>query len=125
MNCFAPDVDNEPFPNIASTPMKILRGRSFQFIAALFALLAFSADTLDEICDRAERAQCNQTSQSGDQQKPSCPNSGCQNHSEAAVISDVALPLHLRSPDADIFELGNAAAPRGLPASIDHPPQLA
>ena len=104
--------------------MKILRSKSFQFFAALFAFFAFSADVLDEICDRAERAQCNQTSQSGDQQKPSCPNSGCQNHSEAATIPSVAITVDVPTLAVFIFPSTNQATPNGVPASIDHPPQL-
>jgi hypothetical protein len=104
--------------------MSMVRASPLRLLVGLVALFAFSADVLDEISDRAERVQCSQTSQAGNHQNHRCPNCGCQNHAEAAVITDVAASLNLRAPKVGIFELGNELVPTGPPASIDHPPQL-
>ncbi len=103
----------------------MLRNNSFRFFAALAALLVFTADVVDDICDGTGCAVVGQSSQSAKQDKAPCSHSHAPNHDETAVASTSAITLPLPLVTDLDFPTTEQAAPVGLPASIDHPPQLA
>jgi hypothetical protein len=93
---------------------------------ALCGLLAFFVFTGDLVMDAAHDATggCVAESQSGDHDScPSCV--GCAIHTGTVIAADTYLVIPARdgacAPVPD--EIGYWAA--GLPAAIDHPPQLA
>jgi hypothetical protein len=105
--------------------MSLFNCKSFQVLCAFFALSAFTADVLDDICDRSERALAGQVSHSSGQHKGTCPNCAGHNHDEAAIIGSSFAPLSAPRPELLNWSIATEGAPFGVPASIDHPPQLA
>ncbi len=103
--------------------MKILRNKAFQIFAALLAFFAFSSDVLDDIADRG--AYADQTSQSSHHHKGACGNCASHSHDEHAIAAVVVLAVPAKLPQVFVFPPVDDADPSRLPASIDHPPQLA
>lgn len=103
--------------------MKILRNKAFQVFAALLAFFAFSSDVLDDIADRG--AFADQTSQSSHHHKGVGGNGVGHSHDEHAIAVVVVISALAELPEIFVFPPADEVDPRDLPASIDHPPQLA
>ncbi len=103
--------------------MSILRGKVFLFVAAVLTFFAFSADVLDDVADRVQLAA--QTSSSSHQHKGTTANNGGHGHDEHAIAAAVIISVPAELPEIFVFPPADEVDPTGLPASIDHPPQLA
>jgi hypothetical protein len=104
--------------------MRLLRTSRLSLLAGLVALFAFGCDVLDDVCDRGCRVVASQVSQSSGQHKGTCPNFAGHNHDEAAIIASSFVPLSMPTPELLDWPVATERAPSGMPASIDHPPQL-
>ncbi len=103
--------------------MGVFHNRFVLIVTALLALLVFSGDVLDDVWNFAGNAVS--ASASSNHQKGSAPKSGTATHDDTAVIGSNLVSLTLRLPSAFVYVSIEEAAPPALPASIDHPPQLA
>lgn len=105
--------------------MNLMHSKAFQFFASLLAFFAFSSDVLDDIADRGGHVDAGQTSQSSHHHKGPCGNCAGHNHDEHAIAAVVVISVPAEMPEVFVFPPADEANPSGLPASIDHPPQLA
>jgi hypothetical protein len=95
-------------------------------LAAFFAVLCFAGDIVaDSIADARGNHCVSQTSHSDSQhEKTPCSHCSCAVHVGAVVITNSAVHVS-RDFQQSVFTLtGDESAPPGLPAAIDHPPQL-
>jgi hypothetical protein len=106
--------------------MKVLHGKKFLRVLALFAMLLFVGDIgADAIADLSEGHCVGETSQSSPcQDKTPCSHCSCATHAGAVVIADFAMDLSRDLQDANLLPGDDEAIPPPLAASIDHPPQL-
>jgi len=105
--------------------MKLFRVPRLILLAGLVSVFAFSCDVLDDVCDRGCRVVTGQVSHSSGQHKGTCPNYVGHNHDEAAIIASSFVPLSAPTAESLNWPVATERAPSGVPASIDHPPQLA
>jgi|SRR5581483_5464995 len=96
-------------------------------LTGLFALCAFAGDIVaDSIADLRGDHCVSQSSQPDSQHDNApCTHCSCAVHNGTVVTSTVAVDISVVFLASVFFPLGEQCAPDGLPAAIDHPPQLA
>jgi hypothetical protein len=107
--------------------MTALASRLFLRLLAAFALFAFASDIVaDSLADVCGDHCVSESSQSGShQEKSPCAHCSCAVHNGSAVAFSDALNVADAS-GASLFAVSrNESASVGVPAAIDHPPQLA
>jgi hypothetical protein len=107
--------------------MNALPRRLFLRLLAAFALLAFAGDIVaDSMADLRGDHCVSQGSQSEPQhEKAPCSHCSCAVHNGTVIISTVFVVILASFQATVFFPAGEQSAPTGLPAAIDHPPQLA
>jgi hypothetical protein len=96
-------------------------------LAGCLALFAFTGDILaDSIADAYGEHCISETSDSDSHHegKP-CSHCSCAVHVGAVVVSTSAVTVSDGLQPSIFFLTSEQSAPVGLPAAIDHPPQLA
>jgi len=107
--------------------MSALARRLFLRLFAAFVLFAFAGDIVaDSIADMRGDHCISENSQSDSHhEKSPCSHCSCAIHNGSAVAFSDALNVADAS-GASLFAVsGDHSAPVGVPAAIDHPPQLA
>jgi hypothetical protein len=108
-------------------PMSLFRVSCLKQLAAFFAVLVFAGDIItDSIADTREGHCVSQTSQSdSSHEKTPCSHCSCAVHNATVIAANN--DVHVRADfQASAFVLtSDQSALAGLPAAIDHPPQLA
>jgi hypothetical protein len=96
-------------------------------LAGLIALCAFTGDIVaDSIADLRGDHCVSQTSQSDSHhEKAPCSHCSCAVHNGSVITSAATVLIHNGFQAALFFAAAEQSAPTGLPAAIDHPPQLA
>ena len=107
--------------------MRALRVSSMVRVAAFVALLNFAGDiAADSIADLRGDHCVSQTSQSdSDHEKAPCSHCSCAVHNGTVIASAVTVHVNRAFQASVFFPADEQSAPAGLPAAIDHPPQLA
>jgi|SRR5215468_3332240 len=107
--------------------MSALAGRLFLRLFAAFALFAFAGDIVADSLADARGDHCVSESSQSDShhEKSPCSHCSCAIHNGSAVAFSDAINVADAS-GASLFAVsGDESAPGGVPAAIDHPPQLA
>jgi hypothetical protein len=107
--------------------MGALASRLFLQLFAAFVLFAFAGDIVaDSLADACADHCVSQSSQSdSNHEKSPCSHCSCAVHNGWAVAFSDAVNVADGS-SASLFTVnGDESAPVGVPAAIDHPPQLA
>ena len=96
-------------------------------LTGLFALCAFAGDIIaDSIADLRGDHCVSQSSQPDSQhEKAPCGHCSCAVHNGTVITSTVAVDIVGAFTASVFLPTGEQSAPDGLPATIDHPPQLA
>jgi hypothetical protein len=96
-------------------------------LTGLFALCAFAGDIVaDSIADLRGDHCVSQSSQSDSQHdKGPCTHCSCAVHNGTVITSTLAVDVVGAFLTSGFFPTGEQSAPDGIPAAIDHPPQLA
>lgn len=103
--------------------MRIFQKPIVKIAGALLALLVFSGDVLDDVWNFAGNTVA--APDSSNHQKGSAPNSGTATHDDTTAIGSNLFSLTPRLPSTFVYVTIEDVAPPAVPASIDHPPQLA
>jgi hypothetical protein len=105
--------------------MSALASSLFLRLFAAFALFAFAGDIVaDSLADPCEEHCISQSSQSHQEKSP-CSNCSCAIHNGSAVAFSDSVNV-ANASGASLFAVSSdESAPVGVPAAIDHPPQLA
>jgi hypothetical protein len=107
--------------------MSALVGSLFLRLFAAFALFAFAgdivADSLSDVC--ADHCVSQSSQSDSNHEKSPCPHCSCAVHNGWAVAFSDA--VNVADPSgASLFAINREESiPVGVPAAIDHPPQLA
>jgi hypothetical protein len=106
--------------------VKLLHGKKFVRVLALFALLLFAgdimADSVAELCEMRCASEGSQSSSSPEKVPCHCT---CAAHIGAVIVTDFAMRLVGELEPANYLPGADEGTPLRLAASIDHPPQLA
>jgi hypothetical protein len=96
-------------------------------LTSLIGLCAFTGDIIaDSIADLRGDHCVSQNSQPDSQHdKSPCAHCSCALHNGTVIASTVAVDTSGAFGASDFFWTSEQSAPDGLPAAIDHPPQLA
>jgi hypothetical protein len=96
-------------------------------LAGVLVFCAFTGDIVaDSIADLGGDHCVSQTSQSdSDHEKTPCSHCSCAVHNGTVITSTVTVHINGPFQASVFFPAGEQSAPTGLPAAIDHPPQLA
>ena len=107
-------------------PVALLRKSRFCLLTGLLALFAFSGDIIADAVADLRGDHCVSESSSSDPQheKSPCSHCSCAVHNGSAVASTLAVQVSGASEETVFILRLVQAAPAGLPAAIDHPPQL-
>ena len=107
--------------------MSALASRQFLRLLAAFALLAFAGDIVaDSLADVCADHCVSESSQSDSQhEKTPCSHCSCAVHNGWAVAFSDAVNVADASGASFFVVSRDVSAPVGVPAAIDHPPQLA
>lgn len=107
--------------------MLSFRNKAILMLTALFALFVFTGDLVaDAICEAT--GACVSESQESDNSggDQNCPACACAVQSAAVVRTETATLVHACAMEVElVFPVEFGAAPDGVRAAIDHPPQLA
>jgi hypothetical protein len=104
-----------------------VRTSRFYLLTGLLALFAFGGDIVADAVADACGDHClsqNSASDAGHEKTP-CSHCSCAVHNGFAVASTTTLNLTGASEGSLFIFADSQSAPPGLPAAIDHPPQLA
>lgn len=95
-------------------------------LTGLLTLFAFCGDIIaDSVADACCDHCASQTSQSDSTHpKAPCSNCACAFHNSALVASNSSVSVRYAPDVATFVVISDETAPPGLPAAIDHPPQL-
>jgi hypothetical protein len=107
--------------------MGALASRLFLRLFAAFALIAFAGDIVaDSIADlQGDHCICESSQSDSHHEKVPCSHCACAVHNGSAVAFSDAVHVAGAS-GASLFAVNcDESAPVGVPAAIDHPPQLA
>ena len=106
--------------------MKHLRRKGLLPLLVSFAFVVFTGDLIvDSVADWCDVHCGSQASQSAPgHEKAPCSHCSCATHIGAAIAADFAVRFGRDLQPATFLQVDNEAAPPGLAASIDHPPQL-
>jgi hypothetical protein len=96
-------------------------------LTGLIALCAFAGDIVaDSLADLQGDHCVSQSSQPGSQHdKAPCSHCSCAVHNGTVITSTLAVEIAGAFTASVFLPTGDQSAPDGLPAAIDHPPQLA
>jgi hypothetical protein len=96
-------------------------------LTSLIGLCAFTGDIIaDSIADLRGDHCVSQSSQPDSQHdKSPCAHCSCAVHNGTVITSTVAVDISGAFGASIFFSTSEQSAPDGLPAAIDHPPQLA
>ena len=96
-------------------------------LTSLIGLCAFAGDIVaDSIADLRGDHCVSQSSQPDSQHdKSPCAHCSCSIHNGTVITSTVAVNIIGTFGASVFFSTSQQSAPDGLPAAIDHPPQLA
>jgi hypothetical protein len=96
-------------------------------LTGLIGLCAFAGDIIaDSFADLRGDHCVSQSSQADSQhEKSPCAHCSCAVHNGTVITSTVAVDISGAFGASDLFSTSEQSAPDGLPAAIDHPPQLA
>jgi hypothetical protein len=96
-------------------------------LTGLFALCAFAGDIVaDSIADLQGDHCVSQRSEPDSQHdKAPCTHCACAVHNGSVITSTLAVDIMATFFESVFLPVGEQSAPDGLPAAIDHPPQLA
>lgn len=119
--------DNLWRPDTCNHLMFFLRISKITRVVAFSAVLIFAADVVaDSIADACGDHCVSQSSQSDSHnEKTPCSHCSCAIHNGAVVASTVAAHVMGGFEASAFLPASDEPAPTRLPASIDHPPQLA
>ena len=107
--------------------MSFIRTPHVYVLTGFVALFAFAGDIVaDSIADARGNHCISQSSEpdSHHEKKP-CSHCSCDVHNGAVVIANSAVHVSIAFEPAVFLVTSDESAPARLPASIDHPPQLA
>ncbi len=107
--------------------MTALASRLFLRLFAAFALFAFAGDiVVDSLADLGGDHCVSESSQSDSHhEKSPCSHCSCAVHNGSAVAFSDSVNVADASGGLLFAVSGDESAPIGVPAAIDHPPQLA
>ena len=96
-------------------------------LIGLFALCAFAGDIIADSIADLRGDHCVSLSSQPDSQhdKAPCGHCSCAVHNGTVIISTVAVDIDAAFQALIFLPTSEQSAPDGLPAAIDHPPQLA
>jgi hypothetical protein len=96
-------------------------------LTGFLALFAFGGDIVaDSLGDACSEHCMSQTSQSGSQnEKAPCSHCSCAVHNGTVIAADNRVHVGADYQASACVRASDQSAPVGLPAAIDHPPQLA
>jgi len=96
-------------------------------LTGLIALCAFAGDVVaDSIADlRGDHCVCQSSQSDSHHEKTPCSHCSCAVHNGTAITSTLTVDIVGAFPASVFYPTGEQSAPDGLPAAIDHPPQLA
>jgi len=96
-------------------------------LTSLIGLCAFAGDIVaDSIADLRGDHCVSESSQTDSQhEKSPCAHCSCAVHNGSVITSTVTLEINGAFGTPVLFSTSEQSAPDGLPAAIDHPPQLA
>src|SRR4029453_660608 len=107
--------------------MSLLRTSRLGLLAALFVLFAFGgdivADSIGESCGDHCAAQSSHSQ--SEHEKTPCSHCSCCVHSGTVIFSGAHLHISADLGGSRFYAPSEQSVPTGLPAAIDHPPQLA
>ena len=112
---------------LIATSMKVVRTSRLLTLAGFLVLFAFSGDIVaDSIADlRGDHCVCESSQSDSHHDKNPCSHCSCAVHNGSAVAFSDAVNVADAS-GASLFAVSrDESAPVGVPAAIDHPPQLA
>jgi hypothetical protein len=106
--------------------MSALASRLFLRLFAAFVLFAFAGDIVaDSIADlRGDHCISANSQSDSHHEKSPCSHCSCAIHNGSAVAFSDALNVADASGASPFAFSGDHSAPVGVPAAIDHPPQL-
>jgi len=106
--------------------MRFTRTSRMFALTALFAVCAFAGDIVaDSVADLRGDHCVSQSSQPDSQhEKAPCGHCSCAVHNGTVITSAVAIDVVGALAVSVFLPIGDQSAPDGLPATIDHPPQL-
>jgi hypothetical protein len=96
-------------------------------LTGLIALCAFAGDVVaDSIADlRGDHCVCQSSQSDSHHEKTPCSHCSCAVHNGTVITSTLTVDIVGAFPPSVFYPTGQQSAPDGLPAAIDHPPQLA
>ena len=96
-------------------------------LTGLIALCAFAGDVVaDSIADlRGDHCVCQSSQSDSHHEKTPCSHCSCAVHNGTVITSTLTVDIAGAFPASVFYPTGEQSAPDGLPAAIDHPPQLA
>jgi hypothetical protein len=96
-------------------------------LTGLIALCAFAGDIVaDSIADlRGDHCICQSSQSDSHHEKTPCSHCSCAVHNGTVITSTLTVAIVGAFPASIFYPTGEQSAPDGLPAAIDHPPQLA
>ena len=106
--------------------MIFARASRFHVLMGLLALFAFGSDiVVDSLADVCADHCVSQSSQSdADHEKSPCSHCSCAVHNSSIVASTASVGVTGTLTVSFLVANYDQSAPVGLPAAIDHPPQL-
>jgi hypothetical protein len=107
--------------------MNVVRTPRLLGLTGLVVFCAFAGDIIaDSIADLRGDHCTSQCSQSDPQrEKAPCSHCSCAVHNGSVITSTAAVQITGDFQASIFFRSSDQSAPSGLPAAIDHPPQLA
>jgi hypothetical protein len=96
-------------------------------LTGLIALCAFAGDVVaDSIADlRGDHCVCQSSQSDSHHEKTPCSHCSCAVHNGTVITSTLTVDIVGAFQASVFYPTGEQSAPDGLPAAIDHPPQLA
>src|SRR5215467_2974310 len=106
--------------------MSLLRTSRLRLLGALCVLFAFGGDIVaDSIIDAREGHCAVQTCPSDShQEKTPCSHCSCVVHTGSVIAGNNGVRVTADVQPSVFISIGDESAQVGLPAAIDHPPQL-
>jgi hypothetical protein len=107
--------------------MNIARKSRLLALTGVVVFCSFAGDIVaDSIADlRGDHCVCQTTESDSHHEKGPCSHCSCAVHNGSVLTSTVTVPLGETFQVSISFSTGDPSALAGLPAAIDHPPQLA
>jgi len=107
--------------------MLFLRISKITRVVAFSAVLIFAGDIVaDSIADlRGDHCICQGSQPNSQHEKAPCERCSCAVHNGTVITSTLTVDVIGAFPASVFFSTSEQFAPDGLPAAIDHPPQLA